>query len=298
LTIVLSLISIVKPTTLTCTHFSCPIFLTIYSFAFGSLTKYSRKFQQPAPFECYNPVDQAKRLARSVVLSFRDFADEDIPQVNLDHPRVVGCHLMSGLYYFSCYVPPAPTYHSREFLAQYAKGTELTTFKGESYEYIKFHLDENGYLQSITYIGDPLVDEAFNLMKLMGSHESHLNSLKSRFQQNLCPDLLSYVNLYNSKIPRFFRLNWATSLYHDEFSKFKESLKAEFQKTDFVISFRKELEANLVDGKISESDKDRITNRLRIEQMDQWIQTRLIEFLGNNKNELPLYFIPKFKNQK
>ena len=89
-------------------------------------------------------------------------------------------------------------------------------------------------------------------------------------------------------IPAFLSENWALALYHDKFSQLVIKLKAILHEKDIrtivseVIGQNKPLNritVNEILGKVNKSTKAKI-------------EFEIVNFLNENKNHLPFYFIP------
>lgn len=82
---------------------------------------------------------------------------------------------------------------------------DMTTGKGH---YIKFSFNSIGLIDSVTYLGHEEVILQ-SLWSLVGLHENYLNSLTSRFEAGIIPNVVEFLSE-----------NWAIGLYHEWFGNF------------------------------------------------------------------------------
>jgi len=81
--------------------------------------------------------------------------------------------------------------------------------------YIKFTFDNNGLINSVTYLGKDHISVP-SMISLIGLSETYLNRLEERSQpgSNLIANLTEFLSE-----------NWAMALYHEWFSEFRYNLK-------------------------------------------------------------------------
>lgn len=145
--------------------------------------------------------------------------------------------------------------------------------------YLKFSFNTFGIIESITYLGRLKIN--FNsIMSLVGLHENYLNELLSRYELKLVQD-----------IPEFLSENWAMALFHDNFSKLVIRLKSVIQDQDIEGIVNTAINNNL--------SLDRKTLKTLIgnisEGTQQKVELEILNFLNENRNHLPYYFIPQLK---
>jgi hypothetical protein len=81
----------------------------------------------------------------------------------------------------------------------------MTTGKGHL---LKFTFNSIGLIDSVTYMGgEEIVLQS--LWSFVGLHESYLNSLTSRYDQKIIPNVVEFLSE-----------NWAIALYHEWFGDF------------------------------------------------------------------------------
>jgi hypothetical protein len=81
----------------------------------------------------------------------------------------------------------------------------MITGKGH---YIKFTFNSVGLIDSVTYMGHEEVILQ-SLWSFVGLHENYLNSLTSRFDAGIIPNVVEFLSE-----------NWAIGLYHEWFGNF------------------------------------------------------------------------------
>lgn len=109
-------------------------------------------------------------------------------------------------------------------------------------------------------------------------HENYLNELFARYDVNLVED-----------IPEFLSENWAVAIYHDNFSKLVIKLKTIIQDDNLESIINNILNNNLTLNRENLKNIIKNVSELSLEK----IEYELIEFLRENKNHLPFYYIPK-----
>ncbi len=79
------------------------------------------------------------------------------------------------------------------------------TLKGH---FLKLTFNSIGLIDSVTYIGSEEVILQ-SLWSFVGLHENYLNSLTSRFEKGIIPNVVEFLSE-----------NWAIALYHEWFGDF------------------------------------------------------------------------------
>jgi len=74
--------------------------------------------------------------------------------------------------------------------------------------WIKFTFNSIGLIESVTYLGSEEV-VLQSLWSFVGLHENYLNSLTSRFEAGIIPNVVEFLSE-----------NWAIALYHEWFGDF------------------------------------------------------------------------------
>ena len=142
--------------------------------------------------------------------------------------------------------------------------------------YLKFTFNTFGIIDSISYLGDFKVNYS-SIISLVGLHENYLNELLARFDVKLIED-----------IPAFLSEDWALALFHDGFSKLVLKLKALIQDPDIEKIIQHVVNSNL------SLDRNTLKNLIFniSENTKQKIEFEVMNFLLENKNHLPFYYLP------
>ena len=142
--------------------------------------------------------------------------------------------------------------------------------------YLKFTFNTFGIIDSVTYLGK--LNVSYNsLISLVGLHESYLNELFARYELNMVED-----------IPEFLSENWAVAIYHDNFSKLVIKMKTIIQDDDIESIINNILNNNLT---LSRENLKLILKGVSDSTLKK-IELELINFLQENKNHLPFYYLP------
>jgi len=146
-------------------------------------------------------------------------------------------------------------------------------------------VDSLGMIVEIAFVGKGEV-EAKNLGKLVGWHETFLNSALHAYEQGLIEDWIT-----------FFRDGWANAVYHDKFAAFVDGVRLALS-TDmgtFTIIDRAldAADASLEDTGILTERKKSVGPRGEFlnEVTSKIIETGTIEFLKANKAEFQMRFL-------
>jgi hypothetical protein len=112
----------------------------------------------------------------------------------------------------------------------------------------------------------------------------YLNKLTQRFSGGLI-----------SNVSEFLSENWAIALYHEWFSEFRHITKTEMLKHELIEQVLETAQQYARDGNyFNENFYDEIKKQITHDIIDA-IQDGTIEFLRENQNHLPMYFLPEKK---
>lgn len=89
----------------------------------------------------------------------------------------------------------------------------MKDFKGH---YIKFSIDPNGIIESVSYYGSEAVMMP-SIMSFVGMSITYLNKIMKRNDLGMIPDIVEFLSE-----------NWAICLYHELFSEFRHYVKKSF----------------------------------------------------------------------
>ncbi len=259
-----------------------------YIFAAGKLCEFSQCFSyiekhKQLRLESYNSQEVGYTLAKYFLQTIDSqlnvdasaFDDKKLPTFYL--PLPIGCYLPDDYIFYKAksVKETNPKISEKENHRQ-----PLIYNKLESGGcYLSFNFNVFGIIDTVVYLGKEEIDYRA-LVSLVGLHETYLNKLLSRFENNLIDN-----------IPEFLSENWALSLYHDKFSNLVIKLKAILHEEDI-----KNIVLNVVQEDKSldrENIKDllaKVSNNTRAK-----IEYEIVSFLNENKNQLPFYHIPALK---
>jgi len=151
---------------------------------------------------------------------------------------------------------------------------------------ITIQVDSLGMIVEVIYLGIDLI-EGRNIGRLVGWHESFLNSASLAFEHGMVSDWIG-----------FFREEWAYLVYHDNFTSLVGSLRDSLQldKGMFSIldqvfdSARNTPEDGIVVGGRRKLIGDR--SESLPEMTKKLIETQTLDFLRKNKAMFPGFYIP------
>lgn len=168
---------------------------------------------KPLRMDRYNGREMGSRLARSVFDIYDSQAnqegmEEELPSFYL--PQGHGGILPGEIIYY--HIKSTNPLTIKQGTPEQKNRSDLTcdnldaeTGKGH---FIKFTFNSIGLIDSVTYIGtEEIVLQS--LWSFVGLHENYLNSLTSRYEQGIIPN-----------VTEFLSENWAIALYHEWFGDF------------------------------------------------------------------------------
>ena len=264
-------------------------FLTADNFIFaaGKLCEFSQcysyieKYKQ-LRLECYNSQEVGYTLAKyflqtidsqlNVDVSASD--DKKLPTFYL--PLPIGCYLPDDYIFYKAKSANETNPKIKEKEKDLIREPLIYNTLEKGGCYLSFSFNIFGIIDCVVYLGKQQIDYRA-LVSLVGLHETYLNKILNRFEGKLIDD-----------IPAFLSENWALALYHDKFSQLVIKLKAILHEKDIrtivseVIGQNKPLNritVNEILGKVNKSTKAKI-------------EFEIVNFLNENKNHLPFYFIP------
>lgn len=121
-----------------------------------------------------------------------------------------------------------------------------------------------------------------SLWSFVGLHENYLNSLCSRYEQGIIPNVVEFLSE-----------NWAIALYHEWFGDFCLRMRKSAEDMDEVQTIlKKALEVSRNGQGISREDMQEFKGMLDPKTV-RMIQDDTLEFIKTNMNHLPMYYIPQ-----
>ena len=239
------------------------------------MAKFSRRFHVNTLHERYNSCEVGAKIAASLL----EIVDPlhgivkggDAPPKFL-LPRVLsrGALLPGNLRFFFAEMPE----YDRDDMRVVSTNP---VFENGEIRYCKVRLDKYGRVVMIVYIGHKCA--AFNNMeKLVGMHETYINSLISTYDRGDITDLLSY-----------FEGEWAAALYHDRFRECCLDIRSALLDDDFVANVLGKLKSTgpqiIASIDLAGTREDGLPSSTR-----QLIERCLLRFLRSNSEMLDMYF--------
>eukprot|EP00668_Euglena_longa_P014430 GGOE01018420.1.p1 GENE.GGOE01018420.1~~GGOE01018420.1.p1 ORF type:complete len:1175 (+),score=378.43 GGOE01018420.1:51-3575(+) len=290
-------------------------------YAAGPIAMFSRRFGPSEPFETYSSMEVGAHLCHTVLayLGVEEFksqveeeqedadgidreqlrkerrgqlfsdeaaqlaADKGQGDLPVERPKPLPTYtanvmwrvLLPGDYhYFHCQM-------QRCNPQSVAKAKNISTEDESGDSYIRISVDQKQYIQSISYFGGKPI-EVQDLKVLVGMPQTYLN-LVQRWDDGLITDVVA-----------FLRQSWAMAVYYDKMQAFTTSLQAKFRAqmdiqmlNDYVLEHVQNNELEAVD----EARRKRYGMEVA-PQTQHLVELELIKFLHQNKEFLPIYFLP------
>ncbi|XP_049861595.1 cilia- and flagella-associated protein 61-like [Schistocerca gregaria] len=271
-------------------HFRTP---DPYVLAAGPVTRFSPQLCT-LPMHRYDSEEIGERVADELLVRLQNefgtggVVEEPEKRVGQQwyRPMVVYCKLPGGAYYLRVRQPgidvplEAQKAHCPEDDTIFITGS-CTKPQG----YFRIHFDRCDIVRKITCYSQNKID-ADNLICLYGKHESLLNNLKFRYEQGEISDFFEY-----------FREPWCYAIYHDRFSELQaENLKIISSGKghpgetiiDEIGAYLKETSwKKMPDGKRAE-----LVSRFWTSPLRRDVEGRMLAFLRQNRDALPMYADP------
>lgn len=146
--------------------------------------------------------------------------------------------------------------------------------------FIKFTFNSIGLIDSVTYIGSEEVILQ-SLWSFVGLHENYLNSLTSRFEKGIIPNVVEFLSE-----------NWAIALYHEWFGDFCLRMRQSIQGLRDVQGILEKAFEGTKHGEGIDRDQFRELRKLIDPKTVKMIEDETLEFIKTNMNHLPMYYIP------
>ena len=151
------------------------------------------------------------------------------------------------------------------------------TFKGH---FLKFTFNSIGLIDSVTYMGSEEVILQ-SLWSFVGLHENYLNSLTSRYDQGIIPN-----------VAEFLSENWAIALYHEWFGDFCLRMRQSIQGLKDVQVILEKAFNSTKEGQGIDRKTFKELRKLLDDKTTKMIEDETLEFIKVNMNHLPMYYIP------
>jgi len=263
-------------------------------FACGRICEFSQRYKNQAVgtslrLDKYNGRELGQKLAKSVLDSL-DLShlfdapitsEEEIPSFSM--PKGVGAFLPGNLLYY--HVKRNDFFRPKVTLAVEKNRKDMVSdnFHENKGQFLSFSLDNNGIIESVSYLGSEFVSVQ-SLASFVGLSESYLNQLEPRSSKGLIPN-----------ISEFLSQNWAIALYHEWFSGFRHLVKNEIVKNEKIKELMAIVEEKAKDGGFLEREAEKKLKKEVPKEVVAEVKQAMVEFLRNNQNHLPMYFVPQKK---
>lgn len=146
--------------------------------------------------------------------------------------------------------------------------------------FIKFSFNSIGLIDSVTYMGSEDVILQ-SLWSFVGLHENYLNSLTSRFEKGIIPN-----------VAEFLSENWAMALYHEWFGDFCLRMRQSIQSLRDVQAILEQAFESTKNGEGITRDQFRDLRKHLDPKTVKMIEDETLEFIKVNMNHLPMYYVP------
>jgi len=287
-------------------------------FAAGPIAMFSRRFGPSEPFETYSSMEVGRALCHTVLgfLGLEEFKgnaeDEEeeadgIDREQLQKERRAGLFsdasaskapgegevverpkplpiykenmissilLPNDYHYFHC-----QTYDCSPRSVQSANNISTEDEDGDSY--LRVSVNTMQYIQSISYLGSSKIEE-HNFKVLVGLPQTYLNIVQ-RWDDGLITDVV-----------QFLRQNWTMAIYYDKFMQFSQRLKQKFTRRKDIQMLSDYVMEHVHDEGVQQIEESR-RKRYAAEvtpDTEHMIQLEVIRFMHQNKEFLPIYFLP------
>ena len=133
--------------------------------------------------------------------------EDELPSFYL--PQGQGGVLPGGIIYYNIKTTNPLVLNPRRPQVQNRKGLTCDNLDASGKgHFIQFTFNSIGLIDSVTYMGtEEIVLQS--LWSFVGLHENYLNSLTSRYEQGIIPN-----------VTKFLSENWAIAMYHEWFGDF------------------------------------------------------------------------------
>jgi hypothetical protein len=287
----------------------CTIDPCIY--ALGVFTRFSRIYKDAIPHSNLNSREVAVLVAKNVLNTYLDpssptfkdleFIKNNVPETNLSKesirkknvrvkpenlpiftaPKNISAIFPGGLYFFRSVVTSI-NIETNALITGHSGADKLTILK----------FDLLGKLEEILYIGRVQIEER-NISRLVGYHESYMNSATYAYEKGLIKDWIDY-----------FREDWASLLYHDKFLEFinyqRESLTTDKCSVATLEQVFQMAEIDTDDQNVSITRKELIGERSELlpSATRKFLESQTLDFLRHHKPLLTKFYIPSVKSSK
>ncbi len=255
-------------------------------YAVGEFTRFSRMYSKEPLHKLYCSYEMGRFCAKRILNNHLhcpqealDLAPNKMPRFNLPHTCL---HPMPG----------GKWYFNSKVAAEAEDGNVLITGDIKTNNMCALKLDSFCRVVEICFIGKTEV-EARNLSKLIGVHESFLNSALNAYEEGKVEDWIEW-----------FRQEWFTALYHDGLGQMNENIRAALgtDKGTYTTLDRVQdaVDASTENEKLHEEWSALIGPRgCKLEgNTKRIVETSTVDYLRSNKVMLNRFALPQAKSKK
>ncbi|KAI8924099.1 hypothetical protein BC831DRAFT_498577 [Entophlyctis helioformis] len=242
-----------------------------FIFGAGSITKYASRYQTKWSHAHYDSKEVGTKLAETLLnifdptLMMANLPEDSNDLIEFVQAKKIEAYLPGGHYYLYFNRPHLPGQlaseraNKLEYVRIPTAGRDLVIDR-LVHGYFSIHLDPQGYIWSVTFIGQEKIPTD-NILCLYGLHEKYLNRLVARFDEGVIYDFV-----------KFLSEPWALPLYHDRFPGFAQVSREEAVK-DPSSDEMKEIVAHLK----HHVDKDEVVPMAQMAEREHQLLYKLFD---------------------
>mmetsp|Transcript_16681 Transcript_16681/g.28251 ORF Transcript_16681/g.28251 Transcript_16681/m.28251 type:complete len:1262 (-) Transcript_16681:1911-5696(-) len=287
-------------------------------YALSDFTRFSRVYKDALPHNKFNPLEVGSFVALKILESQigrtapsmdrpYDYANTSRARSSLvsayvgpnrtnrpplptfQLPRGVSSDMPGGLHYFSSRLPSIPV-EATSYLTNGQSSQDAFLTANARNRNCLLKTDYHGTVVEFTYLGEDAVENR-NLGLLTGMNEAYLNSAVHCHSKGYVADWIE-----------FFRREWATALYQDRFPMLVQSVRhnlADDKGMSMILTrVFERAETAVDDQEVAEFRREFLGphGELAPEATNKHIQAEAVEFLKENHEALPHYYLPPTKS--
>lgn len=274
-------------------------------YAIGTMTKFSRRFRTIQSFQDYNSREVGHKLAQlflgdlfnpSNVQKTTDPSPQPL-RLKFTQPIITEAVLPGGMFYVFIRTPSKPFPNS--------KGTDLLTDSNDTY--FNIHVDPNGMIDSITYLGKVYI-EVDNFKCLIGLSHFYLyhmldkifeggaeTTLSPTRKQIQAPNKTQKESKGEGELVNYLRGTLHAALFHDHFPSLRAHLESELLNDPSIINNINNNNNKEENGNLTGIDVSSLREAIKPAKKTLLLRN-LISFLDTNHPQLSMYFIPPLQN--
>eukprot|EP00825_Cyclidium_porcatum_P049233 TRINITY_DN8458_c0_g1_i5.p1 TRINITY_DN8458_c0_g1~~TRINITY_DN8458_c0_g1_i5.p1 ORF type:complete len:1147 (-),score=224.03 TRINITY_DN8458_c0_g1_i5:329-3769(-) len=264
-------------------------------FCCGKICEFSQRYKNDSigrslRQDKYNGRELGIKLSKCILekvdlnyLTDQMYNSEQLP--NLYMPIGIGAFLPNKLYYYyirkNDWARPKLTLDS----PQNRKPIVSNNINKGQGHYLNFKFDNNGFVDAVTYLGSEAISMQ-SLTSFVGLSEKYFNKLDTRIEHQLIPN-----------VSEFLSENWAIALYHEWFSEFRHLIKNDILQNQDISNIMVKASKHAREGKFLDKEFYEELKKQISPEIISSIQEGTLDFIRENQNHLPMYYIPPKKVQ-